>query len=404
MTATLLTSLFAASLTAAPAPKASPPATAEVEAQGEAAVVNGDEGAAVEQAREAALREAVSKVAGTLVSSDTLTDGSILVSDRIYAHSAGYVKTWSYVDKPQVADGTATVHLKAVVGTAELDRDLEAVRALLERKNKPRVVVLISEQDVGSAQPFAWWAKGQKAAQGGLVSMDLGTFENGFMGTLQKFGWRFVDHQVLDGKIEVQRAVTTDLSNQVAASFGKLASAEIAIYGKVVAESPGQSELAPGMFAAHANVSLRAVACDDGSLLATVDESVGDPTTLDVSAENAGVKALRLASKKAALEMQQKILERWKGEVSGTSSITLKVGGLPSYRALRQLESVLGSSVRGVRAVREQTVDGPDAVVQLELEGDSHMLAAELDGRTIKGLSIDVRHVSANELDVRLSK
>ncbi len=400
MTASLLTHCLVAALAAAP----STPATETVEAQGEAAVVNGDEGAAVEQAREAALREAVSRVAGTLVGGDTLTDGNILVRDRVYAHSAGYVKKWRYLDKPRVSDGAASVHVEAVVGTGDLDRDLEAVRALLQRKDKPRVVLLVSEQNVGTAQPFAWWTRGQKSAQGGLVSMDLGTFENGFVSALQKFGWSFVDHQVLEGKIEVQRAVTTDLSTAVAASFGKLASAEVAIYGKVVAQSPGQSELAPGMFAAHANVSLRAVDCDDGAILATVDESVGDPTTLDVSAENAGVKAIRLAARRAALEMQQKILERWKGEVGGTRGVTLKVSGLPNYRVLRELEGVLGSSVRGIRAVREQTVDGADAVVQLDVEGDSHMLAAQLDGRTIKGMSIDVRRVSANELDVRLAK
>ncbi|MHB8417386.1 MAG: hypothetical protein ACYDCL_04880 [Myxococcales bacterium] len=384
---------------------ASPPPTETVEASGEAAVVNGDEGAALEQAKEAALREAVSRVAGTLVSSDTLTDGSILVSDRIYAHSAGYVKKWSYLEKPSVADGTATVKLRAEVGTAELDRDLEGVRSLLERKNKPRTVLLVAEQNVGTTEPFAWWSKGQKQAGGGLVAMNLGTFENGFIAALQKYGWNFLDHGALEGKLAVDRPVTTELTNQQALAFGKLASADLAIVGTAVAQSPGQSEMAPGMFAAHANVSLRAVNCDNGQIVDTVNMTVGDITTLDASAENAGVKALRMAAKKAALQMQQEILERWGQEVNGAASITLKVSGLPNHRALKSLETVLGSSVRGVRAVREQTFDAGDAALLVDVLGGPQLLADQLDGKTLKGgLSINVRHVSANELDVQLSR
>jgi hypothetical protein len=400
MTAHLSFVLLAAALAADP-----PPAVQTVEAQGEAAVVNGDEGAAIEQAKEAALRDAVSKVAGTLVSSDTLTDGSILVSDRIYAHSAGYVRKWEYVGKPSVADGSATVTVRAEVGTAQLDKDLEAVRALLERKNKPRTVLLIAEQNVGTTEPFAWWAKGQKQAQGGMVSMDIGTFENSFIAALQKYGWNFVDHQVLDGKLKVNRPVVTELTNQDAIEFGKLASADLAIVGSVVAQSPGQSDMAPGMFAAHANLSLRAVNCDNGAIVDTVNMTVGDITTLDASAENAGIKALRMAAKKAALQMQQEILARWGQDANGTASISMKVTGLPNHRTLKSFEAVLSSSVRGVRAVREQTYDGSEAALMVDVLGDPQMLADQIDGKTIKGgLAINVRHVSGNELDVQLAR
>jgi hypothetical protein len=399
MTAHLLTALLSSALAAE-----APPATQVVEVTKEAAVVNGDEGAAIEQAKEAALREAVSQVAGTLISSDTLTDGSILVADRIYSHSAGYVKKWSYLDKPAVADGSATVRIRAEVSAAELDKDLEAVRALLERKNKPRTVLLIAEQNIGTTEPFAWWSKGQKQAQGGLVSMNLGSFENGFIGALSKYGWNFVDHNALEGKLKVDRPVTTDLSTAEAVEFGKLASADLAIVGTVVAQSPGQSDMAPGMFAAHANVSLRAVNCDNGQIIATANMTVGDITTLDASAENAGVKALGMAAKQAAIKMQQEILAKWGADANGTSSITMKVTGLPNHRTLKTFEGVLSNSVRGVRAVREQTFDGSEAALMIDVLGNPQMLADQIDGKTVKGLEVSVRHVSANELDVHLAR
>jgi hypothetical protein len=399
MTAHLLAALLSSALAAE-----APPAIQAVEVTAEAAVVNGDEGAATEQAKEAALRDAVSQVAGTLVSSDTLTDGSILVADRITQHSAGYVKKWTYLEKPTVADGSVTVKIRAEVAAADLDKDLEGIRALLERKNKPRTVLLIAEQNIGTTEPFAWWSKGQKQAQGGLVAMNLSTFENSFIGALQKYNWNFVDHNALEGKLKVDRPVTTDLTTAEAIQFGKLASADLAIVGSVVAQSPGQSDLAPGMFAAHANVSLRAVNCDNGQIIDTVNMTVGDITTLDASAENAGVKALQMAAKQAAIKMQQEILARWGSEVSGTSSITMKVSGLPNHRTLKSFEGVLSSSVRGVRAVREQTFDGNEAALMIDVLGNPQMLADQIDGKTVKGLEVSVRHVSANELDVQLAR
>jgi hypothetical protein len=411
MTSFLMTGLLAHALSAGPPPatppaetQAAPAATQTVETTGQAAVVNGDQAAAIEQAREAALRDAVSQVAGTRISSETLAEGSILIHDRILARSSGYVKKWSYVGTPQVADGTATVKVKAEVGTAELDKDLEAVKAILSRKGKPRVVLLIAEQNVGMLEPFAWWGKDQKEGKGNAVAVDLETFENTFIETINKNGWVFVDRGVLEGKLHTEHAFSADLSNSGARELAKLGGAEVAIVGRVVAQSPGPSDLAPGMFAANANVSLRAINCDNGEVLDTVSMSVGDITTLDANAQNAGQKALRLAARQSALRLQQKILERWSGEMGGSARVTMKVSGIPNYKALRDFEGALSTGMRGVKSVQERNVDVPVAELDLELAGTPQMLASQLSGKTVKGMSVSVKHVSANELDVQLSK
>jgi hypothetical protein len=162
--------------------------------------------------------------------------------------------------------------------------------------------------------------------------------------------------------------------------------------------------MAPGMFAAHANVSLRAINCDNGQIIDTVTMTVGDITTLDASAENAGIKALGMAAHKAAIQMQQEILARWGSEAVGTSSITMKVTGLPNRRTLKTFEGVLSNSVRGVRAVKEQTFDGTEAALLIDVLGNPQMLADQIDGKTVKGLEVNVRHVSSNELDVQLAR
>ena len=81
-------SLLLAALVAGPA-LAAKPAFVTQEATGEAAIVAGNKDKARRDARNNALREAVERVAGVMISADTLSANSQLVSDRVFANSAG---------------------------------------------------------------------------------------------------------------------------------------------------------------------------------------------------------------------------------------------------------------------------------------------------------------------------
>jgi hypothetical protein len=102
------------------------------EATGEAAIMEGNRDKALQDATNAALREAVEQVAGVMVSSDTLTANSQLISDRILTNSAGYVRKYEILEKKEDR-GVMKVTVRAEVGTAELDKDLQAVQALIRR-------------------------------------------------------------------------------------------------------------------------------------------------------------------------------------------------------------------------------------------------------------------------------
>jgi hypothetical protein len=401
MTASLLIAPLAA-LFATADPAAAQTQTVEV--TGQASITkSGSEAAAKDAARYDAFRNAVEQVGGTMVTGMSVTDQNTLVSDKILARSQGYIRHWSYVGDAVVDGDGVTVKVKADVGVAELDKDLEAIKALIDMKGKPRVVLLIAEQSIGMSEPFAWWNKGQKEAKGDLVSVDLGAFENSFIDDIKNNGWVFIDHDAVEGKIKNHNAFTSDLSNSQAMEFGKLSEAQIAIVGRVVVTSPGPSDMAQGMMAASANVSLRAINCDNGEIVATVSETIGDITTLDVSAASAGQKAVRMAAAKVAERLQAKILERWQGELNGTARITMKVSGVPSYKALQDLEGAL-SSVRGVKGVEERNADGAEAELDLDVVGTARMLAKAIDAKSIKGKTVNVKHVSSNELDVAFGK
>ena len=137
--------LIAASLYAAtPAAPSDGSYTKVANSQGSAAIENGNNKLAHEQALEAAIRDALVRGAGAQLDSVTLTEGAQLVQDQIFVHANGYVKSYEVAEDAAQSDGTWLVRLSDIlVGTGDLSRDAQAVRAELIRKGHPRLYSLI---------------------------------------------------------------------------------------------------------------------------------------------------------------------------------------------------------------------------------------------------------------------
>ena len=105
------------------------------EAVGQAALFD-DQLAAKAAAKDDALRNCVQQVATTIVSASTETDQAQLLSDKIYAHSAGYVRKYTVLEDKQ--DGSAwMVKLRCEVSEAKLDDDMMAFGIAYRRVESP---------------------------------------------------------------------------------------------------------------------------------------------------------------------------------------------------------------------------------------------------------------------------
>src|SRR5512133_1381031 len=187
------------------------------EATGQAAVA-GDLLAAKDQAKDDALRNCVQQVATTVVTAATETDQAQLLSDKIYAHSVGYVRKFQVLEEGQ--DGnTWTTKLRCEVSEGKLDDDLMAFGIAYRRAGMPRVFVLVAEQSVTATHATGWW-------QGGGNAADLRVVENAFMDRMEKSGFTFVDPEVLAGKVKLE-ALGADPNVQQARELGVKSGAEI---------------------------------------------------------------------------------------------------------------------------------------------------------------------------------
>ena len=92
-------------------------------------------------------RDAVEKGIGTFLISETEIKNYELQKDVILTKTMGAVKHYDILEEKQQGPKDFFVRIQAVVALADIKADLAALKILLESMDKPRMMVVIQEQD-----------------------------------------------------------------------------------------------------------------------------------------------------------------------------------------------------------------------------------------------------------------
>ena len=361
------------------------------EATGQAAVA-GNALAAKEQAKDDALRNCVQQVATTLVTAATETDQAQLLSDKIYAHSVGYVRKFQVLEDKQ--DGNTWVtKLRCDVSEAKLDEDMMAFGIAYRRAGMPRVLVLVAEQSINATKATGWW-------QGGGNTADLRVVETAFMDRMEKSGFTFVDAEVLQGKVRLE-SIGADPNVQQARELGVKSGADLVVIGRAVAKPLGELQIDNGTFySSVANVSARAVRTGNGEVLASAEFTGTSGRGFEQT--TAGRNALSEAGRQLARDLFAKIGKVWAREQSGARRISMGVRGVDDYSRLATFKNALMQSVRGVKDVQERSMEDGKAELDVMLSGTSQSFATDLATRKFQGFLVKVKTVTPNSVAVEL--
>lgn len=363
-----------------------------VKVVGEGVIFNNDEALAEEKAVESALRTAVEQVVGVFVKSDTLVQNYVTIDDRILSQSKGYVKTYRKLSSKK-EDGVIIVEVEATVLAAKLKGSLDELQAALAKKDYPRLMLFISEQNVGDTSFSSWWGNTTS-----VISM--GQVENSLIELLAPKGFKFVDPQVLAGKVQMKDAyqvVSGGISTQGAREIANLTNAEVIVVGTAVATDAG-TIMGTKMHSGQADITLKVINSDNGEILFT---ATAHGTDQHVVAQTAGKGALINATKKIADQITKKITEKW---LQSTSTISIDVAGLTSYQMLDDFKKVLAHQVGGIKGVQVRNMEKDKASLDIFSSSKTEILAKELTAKSFEGFVIRVDGVSLNKLKLTLIK
>ncbi len=328
-----------------------------VEASGTAVIKGGNTALARDSAISDALRKAVEQAVGLIVSSDTAVKNYQLLEDNVYTRTQGYVKDYSITGE-SISGGTVNVSVRATIATGPLEDDLAAMGLLQKKVERPRVLFMIAEKNIGHRRYVFWWW-GRTDYMGEVV--DISAADSTLKEVFLKKGFNVVDISGSAATFSTSDAFrVADLTQTGARSIGKRLNADVVVYGKAVAmEGPRTPDSSVGTYIA--DVVAEAVRVDDGVVLGS---GLGHATSRSIAGISGGTEAISKASVELAERLTDQITAAW----SGPQNVTLRIKGISDYRDLATFKKSLKGSVRGVGAIFQRSFSDGEAV--LEVEGD----------------------------------
>lgn len=366
------------------------PAVVSTTAEGVGVIKSGNKAMARDQAIRDGQRIAVEQAVGTMVASETLVQNYEVLRDQIYSQTQGYIKDYTIIEEKE--EGSLyRVTLKAQVARGSLENDLMALGMLMQRKEMPRIMLMVAEQNVGMHYYSFWW--GLKSEQ-----MDLSVTESVLMEQLGQKGFVLVDPSVKAGRVDVSEPYRiASLSNEAIVSIGRLYEAEVVIYGKALAKLAG-SVMNSSMQSAMADVSLRAVNTDNARVIAS---ATNHAAAVHPSKVTAGTNALKAATESISTSLVEQIAERWNQDMSSGALIQLEIRGVASYSRLVTFKDKV-KQVRGVTGLYQRSYQAGVATLDLKATKGAQALADEIVGIDYGGFSVDVTEVSQNRIQLKM--
>jgi hypothetical protein len=363
----------------------------EIKAKGYGTIYGNNKAAARDRAIEDAQRKAVEQAMGTMISSESVTKNFQLISDRILSLSSGYIEKYRVISEKEI-DGEVEVEIAAIVGMSKLNDSVQAIKNLIGRIDRPKIMVLIAEQSIREeGQQLSEKSRGDAV----LSSTSLGVAENVLIEFFRAKGFDFVDRQAVAGQIEIADPLTLVNDKERIKKIANLTDAQVAIFGQAQARNAGEVQ---GIYSGQANISLRALKTDTGEIIAATSAHAAVPF---VDPSTANTKALSEAAKKISQKLMDQILTQWQSESSGSRSICLVITGV-KYAEVKKLRSWLTKYVRGVKSVHQRYVKEGMAELDLDIQGSAQSLADELSEKKFQKKTIEVVDLLPNKVSIEL--
>ena len=344
-------------------------AQTKIRAEGMAVIINNRADIARDKALDAALRSAVEKVVGVMISSTSEVENFALKMDRILSESKGFVNTYKIVSE-NVQQDQLTVVIDADVGRERLKDRMEAINLIMARKAKPRLMLLFTE----------------KAQKDAIAEAAMSRF---FMGK----GFKIVDAQALRQKNAGELPLDPKSVSRLAGQAG----AEVVLMGGVEATTNSFNVGGIEMHRNQVTVSLKVINGDTGEVITTDSKSGSAPGMKgDIK------KITEEAAEKLARQMLDEVLEKWSAELVNTVSVKLLVSGLDSYEDLLQFKDRLSTEVKGFKELQQRAYKKGQAELDLELKGNSQSLADDVAAMTINKKRVKILGITANKVEAGL--
>jgi len=171
-------------------------------------------------------------------------------------------------------------------------------------EDRPSVMFMIAEQNVGQEIFIFWWGLFSREVDLLAKEVDLSVGETILKEAFLNEGFNVVDVSNISDKIQVSKAYkVADLTKDAAINIGKDVGADVVVKGKVIAKA-GPKSASSNVNTYIADMTLTAFRVKDGLVLGA---GRGHGTARHISEVTGGTEAIERASQEAAAKLIEQI-------------------------------------------------------------------------------------------------
>jgi hypothetical protein len=364
-------------------------ATKTVVVIGTGKIYKKDSASARKEAIENSLVSAVESVALNLIPPESLNQTFQSFNEALYDQTGKFIQGYKVLAELKIRD-TYKVLVEANVSVAGLTKLMSDARIMSGGKSLPKILVLISEQNLEDASPKYWW--GKNAVSGEIFSVSP------FIEAMKSKGIPVLDHSSIVQNTSFDDGYDKpDLDEKEAVALGLKLKAAIVIVGTATIEQ-AQNVMGKNIKSFKAMVSARAIRTDTGEEIARITKSA---VTADAD-ETIGVrKALSAAGSLAGETLADRIIDAWQRKDEKTNVIGIVVEGTDNLASFEKFIGII-NKISGVKDLQIKELKTNETVISVKFKGNAKTLADALMLKSYGSVDINIYEVSKNHLRVKL--
>lgn len=327
--------------------------TTKIVAEGFASSDNRGEANAIDRALESAKRNAVEQAVGSIVNGTTLVENSRLISSKIYENTTGYISSYKVLSITK-SSSVWYAKIEAVVGVDMLQDNLQAMGILLDRKNMPLIVMLVTDDNGELSDAFN-------------VELEKNMSDKGF---------KFVSASSLRSVVRSENISYSDNSSSTVKKIAEATGAQIAILGKADAAYFTTIQ-GTALKSFRSDVAITAVNVSDYSTIARATHQAGG---VGGSEKDAHSIALVKSADSISEDFINQIVTKWQSEVQNGTEYTIYVTGLDFTDSIG-FEEALKKNIENLKSIYNRGISGDSSRYVVQYVGSSRDLAVDINAK-----------------------
>jgi hypothetical protein len=338
------------------------------------------------------LRNAVEQAVGLLIPSASVVEEFQLLNDEIYPKADEVIHDYKVLTESQSAPYYRLV-VRVTIFRNILESILQDMGILTTEKGMPSVVFWLEEQNIGQVSPRYSWDQS-------LFSNPALTIERTLSRYMHEKGFFVIDKTTaptfgMDFQLEARGR---KLSDDAAIRLARQLNAEVVVVGRGSARIGGNVS-GTGVKSVEAVLSVRAIRADNGR---TIGSSERIRASVDEDEVAAGTEALALAASDAAEDLCEQLVASWSKEATQPLIVELIVGGIDEYGDFVSFRTILRDEVRHVKDVHLKAIKAGEAKMDVEIKGNSRMLADALMLKRFEGFGVHISQVDQDRIRLEI--